>query len=49
MSIMERSSDYKGTRGNKEKAHQKVELKQDLQHDRGIGNKQEWGGVRQHS
>jgi hypothetical protein len=26
-----------------------IELRQDLQHDRGKGNEQEWGGVRQHS
>jgi hypothetical protein len=34
---MERSSDDKGKGGNR-KRHQKIELRQDLQRDRGIGN-----------
>jgi hypothetical protein len=45
---MERSSDDEGKGGNRE-AHQKIELRQDLQCDRGIGNEQEQGGVIQHS
>jgi hypothetical protein len=45
---MERSIDYKGKGGNRQKHTQKIELRQDLQHDRGIGNEQERGGVRQH-
>jgi hypothetical protein len=46
---MERSSVYQGKGGNRQKAHQRIELRQDLQRDRGKGNEQEWGGVRQHS
>jgi hypothetical protein len=41
ISIMERSRDYKGKGGNRQKHTQKIELGQDLQSDKGKGNEQE--------
>jgi hypothetical protein len=41
ISIMERSRDYKGKGGNRQKHTQKIELRQDLQRGRRKGNEQE--------
>jgi hypothetical protein len=49
ISIMERSRDYKGEGGNRQKHTQKIELGQDLQPDKGKRERTRAGWVRHHS